>query len=102
MAARRSARAGRLPVAALRLEAGRAVDGLAAGRLEGHPRDAAAAGAHRLVHLARRPLVVAAVGLHLAHPAATLALAGRTALGATPRLVDQPALSEELLLTGGE
>src|SRR2546423_13028231 len=102
---RGSGRAGgrALAVAALLLEAVRAVPRAVAARHKGHPRDASARGALRLVHRPRRrPVVavalVAVVAPHAAAAPAARGAARRAAFGAACRLVREPLLRVELLL----
>src|SRR3954469_4879088 len=111
LGAARGAGGRELAVAALLLEAARAVHRLVAPRLERHARDAAALAAHRLEHLAgaargaaaatavaaTAALVAAVVVVAHSAAAAALALACRAALGAAPRLVREALLGKEFL-----
>src|SRR5579884_73512 len=92
-----------LAVAAVVLEAARAVDRLVAARLERHRRGPAALGADRREHLARAAAVAGAAAVAIVGRATTaLRLARRAALRAAPGLVHVALLSEELLLALGE
>src|SRR5262249_12794806 len=95
------------------LEAGRAVDGPVAARLERHARLAAAVRAGRREQLPARTLVAivapratvargVVVALRAVGVAAALSLAGLTALRAAAGVVRQPPALVELLLPGRE
>jgi hypothetical protein len=78
------------------------IDRLVATRLEGDLGLLATLAANRVEHLTLRAIVAAACAVATTSVAAAtlLSLARPTAIGATTRLIDQPTLRVEFLLTG--